>query len=305
MQHELSAISIFVTVVEAGSFVKAAEQLHLTRSAISKNIARLEEQLGVVLFKRTTRSLSMTDEGALFYEHSRRAVSEIQNAAALLDQGKINATGRLRMSVPVLFGQVFAAPLMVKFAQQHTDLQLEISFNDRTVDLVEEGFDLCIRIGALPDTTQLVAKPIGEHRMLLCASPNYLNENEAVPLEHIEDLDIHTTIADPHFGQIKKWQLQKENSEPLFIKPKAKLLLNDLQAIKNAALAGAGIAWLPDWLIQNELHGGKLVQVLDTLSSIAFPIHLVWPTLPFMPLKTRLAIDYLAQHLPSELNKQA
>ncbi|WP_284083631.1 LysR family transcriptional regulator [Acinetobacter nosocomialis] len=305
MQHELSAISIFVTVVEAGSFVKAAEQLHLTRSAISKNIARLEEQLGVALFKRTTRSLSMTDEGALFYEHSCRALSEIQNAAALLDQGKINATGRLRMSVPVLFGQLFAAPLMVKFAQQHADLQLEISFNDRTVDLVEEGFDLCIRIGALPDTTQLVAKPIGQHRMLLCASPNYLNENEAVPLEYIEDLDIHTTIADPHFGQIKKWQLQKENSEPLFIKPKAKLLLNDLQAIKNAALAGAGIAWLPDWLIQNELQDGTLVQVLETMSSIAFPIHLVWPTLPFMPLKTRLAIDYLAQHLPSELNKQA
>lgn len=303
MQPELSAISIFVTVVEAGSFVKAAEQLHLTRSAISKNIARLEEQLGVALFKRTTRSLSMTDEGALFYEHSRRAVSEIQNAAALLDQGKINATGRLRMSVPVLFGQVFVAPLMVKFAQQHADLQLEISFNDRTVDLVEEGFDLCIRIGTLSDTTQLVAKPIGEHRMVLCASPDYLNENEAVPLEHIEDLDIHTTIADPHFGQIKKWQLQKENSEPLFIKPKAKLLLNDLQAIKNAALAGAGIAWLPDWLIQNELQDGTLVQVLETMSSIAFPIHLVWPTLPFMPLKTRLAIDYLAQHLPSELNK--
>ncbi|QNW93550.1 LysR family transcriptional regulator [Acinetobacter seifertii] len=305
MQPELSAISIFVTVVEAGSFVKAAEQLHLTRSAISKNIARLEEQLGVALFKRTTRSLTMTDEGALFYEHSRRAVSEIQNAAALLDQGKINATGRLRMSVPVLFGQVFAAPLMVKFAQQHVDLQLEISFNDRTVDLVEEGFDLCIRIGTLPDTTQLVAKPIGEHRMLLCASPNYLNENEAVPLEHIEDLDNHTTIADPHFGQIKKWRLQKENSEPLFIKPKAKLLLNDLQAIKNAALAGAGIAWLPDWLIQNELQDGTLVQVLETMSSTAFPIHLVWPTLPFMPLKTRLAIDYLAQHLPSKLNTQA
>ena len=305
MQHELSAISIFVTVVEAGSFVKAAEQLHLTRSAISKNIARLEDQLGVVLFKRTTRSLSMTDEGALFYEHSHRALSEIQNAAALLDQGKINATGRLRMSVPVLFGQVFAAPLMVKFSQQHADLQLEISFNDRTVDLVEEGFDLCIRIGTLPDTTQLVAKPIGEHRMLLCASPNYLNENEAVPLEHIEDLDNHTTIADPHSGQMQKWRLQKENDEPLFIKPKAKLLLNDLQAIKNAALAGAGIAWLPDWLIQNELQDGTLVQVLETMSSIAFPIHLLWPALPFMPLKTRLAIDYLAQHLPPELHKRA
>ncbi|KCX55829.1 lysR substrate binding domain protein, partial [Acinetobacter baumannii 496487] len=123
------------------------------------------------------------------------------------------------------------------------------------------------------------------------------------PLEHIEDLDHHATIADPHFGQMQKWRLQKENDEPLFIKPKAKLLLNDLQAIKNAALADAGIAWLPDWLIQNELQDGKLVQVLETMSSTAFPIHLVWPTLPFMPLKTRLAIDYLAQHLPPELNK--
>ncbi len=218
MQHELSAISIFVTVVEAGSFVKAAEQLHLTRSAISKNIARLEEQLGVVLFKRTTRSLSMTDEGALFYEHSRRALSEIQNAAALLDQGKINATGRLRMSVPVLFGQLFAAPLIVKFAQQHADLQLEISFNDRTVDLVEEGFDLCIRIGALPDTTQLVAKPIGQHRMLLCASPDYLNK--AGSLEHIEDLDIHTTIADPHFGQIKSGNFKRKIASLYLLSPK-------------------------------------------------------------------------------------
>lgn len=302
MQHELSAISIFVTVVEAGSFVKAAEQLHLTRSAISKNIARLEDQLGVALFKRTTRTLSMTDEGALFYEHSRRALSEIQNAAALLDQRKINATGRLRISVPVLFGQLYVAPLMVEFAQQHSDLQLEISFNDRNVDLVEEGFDLCVRIGSLPDTSQLVAKPIGEHRMVLCASPDYLNK--AGPLENIEDLERHTTIAYPHFGQLQKWQLQKENKELFSVRPKAKLILNDMQAIKNAALAGGGIAWLPDWLIQNELNERKLVHVFETVSSIAFPIHLVWPTLPFMPLKTRLGIDYLAQHLPPELNKQ-
>ena len=176
---------------------------------------------------------------------------------------------------------------MVKFAQQHADLQLEISFNDRNVDLIEEGFDLCIRIGALPDTTQLVAKPIGEHRMLLCASPDYLNKRG--PVEHIEDLD-HATIADPHFGQMQKWRLQKENDEPLFIKPKAKLLLNDLQAIKNAALADAGIAWLPDWLIQNELQDGKLVQVLETMSSTAFPIHLVWPTLPLCHSKPVLQL---------------
>ena len=122
------------------------------------------------------------------------------------------------MSVPVLFGQLFATPLMVKFAQQHADLQLEISFNDRNVDLVEEGFDLCIRIGALPDTTQLVAKLIGEHRMLLCASPDYLNK--AGPLQHIEDLEHHATIADPHFGQMQNGDFKRKMTRLYLLSPK-------------------------------------------------------------------------------------
>ncbi|EPG38416.1 hypothetical protein F907_00997 [Acinetobacter colistiniresistens] len=299
MQTELNTISIFVTVVEAGSFSNAAEQLHLTRSAVSKSIARLEERLGVTLFKRTTRTLSLTTEGALFYEHSHRALAEIHTAESLLDQGKINATGLLRISAPVLFGQLYVAPLMVELAQQHPDLQIELSLNDRTIDLVEDGFDLAIRIGTLPDSHHLVARKLGDHRMLLCATPQYLERSSA--LHQLDDLQQHTTIAYPYSGQQPKWHLQDEHKQSYTIKPQAKLMLNDMQAIKNTVLSHHGIAWLPDWLVHHELQQGTLIQVLANFSSVDFPIYVLWPTLPFMPLKTRLAIDQLVEKLPQQL----
>ncbi|ENX41001.1 LysR substrate-binding domain-containing protein [Acinetobacter sp. NIPH 2100] len=299
MQTELSTISIFVTVVEAGNFSHAAEQLHLTRSAVSKSIARLEERLGVSLFKRTTRTLSLTDEGTLFYEHSRRALTEINTAESLLDQGKISATGLLRISAPVLFGQLYIAPLMVELGQQHPDLQVELSLNDRTIDLVEDGFDLAIRIGTLADTSHLIARKLGDHRMLLCATPTYLQKSG--PVHTLDDLQSHTTIAYPYSGHLQKWHLQDENKQDYAVKPNAKFMLNDMQAIKHTVLAHHGIAWLPDWLIHNELHDGSLVQVLARFSSVYFPIHVVWPRLAYMPLKTRLAIDQLITILPSQL----
>lgn len=299
MQTELSTISIFVTVVEAGSFSNAAEQLHLTRSAVSKSIARLEQRLGVTLFKRTTRTLSLTAEGTLFYEHSQRAIAEIHAAESLLDQGKISATGLLRISAPVLFGQLYVAPIMIELAQQHADLQVELSFNDRTVDLVEDGFDLAIRIGALPDSHHLIARKLGDHRMLLCATPKYLKQSGTV--KDLDDLQQHTAIAYPYPGSPPKWHLQDEQKQLYTIRPQAKLLLNDMLAIKNTVLSHHGIAWLPDWLIHKELQDGSLVQVLPEFSSVDFPIHVVWPSLSYMPLKTRLAIDQLVTVLSPQL----
>ncbi|MCU4639259.1 LysR family transcriptional regulator [Acinetobacter courvalinii] len=299
MQTELNTIAIFVAVVEAGSFSKAAEQQHLTRSAISKSIARLEQRLGVNLFKRTTRTLSLTAEGTLFYEHGQRALAEINSAESLLDQGKITATGLLRISAPVLFGQLYVAPLMAGFAQQHADLQIELSVNDRTVDLVEEGFDLAIRIGNLPDSHQLVARKLGMHRMLLCSTPEYLQQSG--PVKALEDLQLHTTIAYASSGHLQKWQLQDEQQQQYTVKPKAKFMLNDMQAIKDTVLSHYGIAWLPDWLIHKELQEGRLVQILAEFTSVHFPIHVVWPALPYMPLKTRLAIDHVVAALPQQL----
>lgn len=173
MSDRLSGISVFVTAVEAGSFALAASRLHLSRSAVGKTIARLEQRLGVRLFHRTTRSQSLTDDGALFYERLR-ALEEIRSAETLLESGKRQVSGRLRVSMPVLFGRMCIAPLLTDLTREHPGLELELSFSDRVVDLIEDGFDMAIRNGTLANSSGLVARRIGDHRMTLCASPAYL-----------------------------------------------------------------------------------------------------------------------------------
>jgi DNA-binding transcriptional LysR family regulator len=163
-----------VAAVEAGSFAQAAVRLHLSRSAVGKSIARLEQRLGVRLFQRTTRSQRLTDNGALFYERCLRALEEIRSAESLLETGKQQVSGRLRVAMPVLFGRQCVAPLLITLAQEHPGLELEMSFSDRVVDLVEEGFDMAVRNGTLADSTVLAARKLGEHQMVLCAAPDYL-----------------------------------------------------------------------------------------------------------------------------------
>ena len=161
MTDTLKDIPVFVAAVEAGSFAQAAIRLHLSRSAVGKSIARLEERLGVRLFQRTTRSQSLTDNGALFYERCLLALEEIRGAESLLETGKQQVSGRLRVAMPVLFGRQCVAPLLIELAQEHPGLELEMSFSDRVVDLVEEGFDMAVRNGTLQDSSMLVARKLG------------------------------------------------------------------------------------------------------------------------------------------------
>lgn len=161
MTDTLKDIPVFVASVEAGSFAQAAVRLHLSRSAVGKSIARLEERLGVRLFHRTTRSQRLTDNGALFYERCLRALEEIRGAESQLETGKHQVSGRLRVAVPVLFGRQCIAPLLIELAQEHPGLELEMSFSDRVVDLVEEGFDMAVRNGTLADSAVLVARRLG------------------------------------------------------------------------------------------------------------------------------------------------
>lgn len=176
MANTLNGIDLFATVVEAGSFAQAAERLHLTRSAVGKGVARLELRLGVQLFHRTTRSQSLTEEGALFYRHCLRALEEVRLGETALASNKLTLNGRLKVSMPVLFGQQCVAPILLALAKAHPGLALELSFSDRKVDLVEEGVDLVIRNAEPPDSLDLAARRLGEHGMTLCASPAYLAE---------------------------------------------------------------------------------------------------------------------------------
>ena len=300
MSDTLKDIPVFVAAVEAGSFAQAAVRLHLSRSAVGKSITRLEQRLGVRLFQRTTRSQRLTDNGALFYERCLRALEEIRGAESLLETGKQQVSGRLRVAMPVLFGRQCVAPLLIELAQEHPGLELEMSFSDRVVDLVEEGFDMAVRNGVLQDSSVLVARRLGEHRMVLCAAPDYLLK-KGQP-QSVDDLPLHTAINYLRAGRVLPWQLMDNDGTPRTFIPRSSLNMDDLQAICDAALAGHGIAWLPCWMVSKEIHQGKLIPLLKQAPDVRFDVHAVWQQTPHLPLRVRIAIDTLASRLPSVMS---
>ena len=300
MTDTMKDIPVFVASVEAGSFAQAAVRLHLSRSAVGKSIARLEERLGVRLFHRTTRSQRLTDNGALFYERCLRALEEIRGAESQLETGKHQVNGRLRVAVPVLFGRQCIAPLLIELAQEHPGLELEMSFSDRVVDLVEEGFDMAVRNGALADSSVLVARRLGEHRMVLCAAPDYLFKNGQP--QTVDDLRQHTAINYTRAGRVLPWQLMDYDGTSRTFIPRSSLNMDDLQAICDAALAGHGLAWLPCWMVIKEIQQGDLVPLLKQAPDVRFDVHAVWQQTPHLPLRVRIAIDMLVKRLPAVMS---
>ena len=300
MTDTLKDIPVFVASVEAGSFAQAAVRLHLSRSAVGKSIARLEERLGVRLFHRTTRSQRLTDNGALFYERCLRALEEIRGAESQLETGKHQVSGRLRVAMPVLFGRQCIAPLLIELAQEHPGLELEMSFSDRIVDLVEEGFDMAVRNGTLADSAVLVARRLGVHRMVLCAAPDYLIKNGQP--QSVDDLRQYTAINYTRAGRVLPWQLMDYDGTSRTFIPRSSLNMDDLQAICDAALAGHGIAWLPCWMVIKEIHQGNLVPLFKQAPDVRFDVHVVWQQTPHLPLRVRIAIDMLVKRLPAVMS---
>ncbi|KUQ96562.1 LysR family transcriptional regulator [Enterobacter hormaechei subsp. xiangfangensis] len=300
MTDTLKDIPVFVASVEAGSFAQAAVRLHLSRSAVGKSIARLEERLGVRLFHRTTRSQRLTDNGALFYERCLRALEEIRGAESQLETGKHQVSGRLRVAMPVLFGRQCIAPLLIELAQEHPGLELEMSFSDRIVDLVEEGFDMAVRNGTLADSAVLVARRLGVHRMVLCAAPDYLIKNGQP--QSVDDLRQYRAINYTRAGRVLPWQLMDYDGTSRTFIPRSSLNMDDLQAICDAALAGHGIAWLPCWMVIKEIHQGNLVPLFKQAPDVRFDVHAVWQQTPHLPLRVRIAIDMLVKRLPAVMS---
>ena len=285
MRDDLNAIPVFVTVVESGNFASAAAILHVTRSAVGKTIARLEARLGVALFQRTTRRQLLTEEGEQFYRQCREALERIREAEETLQRGKDEVQGRLRVSLPVLFGQRCVAPLLFRLSQRYPLLKLELHYSDRQVNLLEEGFDLAVRIGSLADTGSLRARALGEHGMVLCAAAEYLRQQPAP--QTIAGLNEHRTLGYLHNGQLQKWQLYDPQQGEVRFSPQTWLIQDDFAAIAAAVQQGMGIAWLPDWLVAQALADGTLQQVLAPSAQVRFAIHAVWPEGPWLPQKTR------------------
>jgi DNA-binding transcriptional LysR family regulator len=296
MSERLNGIAAFVHCVEAGSFALAAERMHLTRSAVGKSIARLEKRLHVRLFHRTTRRQSLTEDGQAYYERCVRALAELDAAEAALDTGRRAPTGALRVSVPVLFGRHCVAPVLLKLARQYPALSIEISFSDSVVDLVEAGFDLAVRIGTLPDSASLAARKLGTQRMGICASPSYLAAH-GCPAS-IDDMSGHASIVYGRNGHTSPWRVRDRDGQVRETLNHSRLRFDDLQAIADAAVAGAGLAWLPCWLLHPRVRAGELAMVMDSKRVLATDIHAVWPQTRYLPSKTRAAIEALAKEIP-------
>ncbi|TDV06792.1 LysR family transcriptional regulator [Paraburkholderia caballeronis] len=296
MADKLDGVAVFVQVIEAGSFTLAAERMHLTRSAVGKVIARLEERLGARLLHRTTRSQTLTEAGRAYYDRCVRALAELDAAETELESGHTRPRGRLRVSAPLAFGHHCVAPVLFGLAHRHPELQIDISFSDRTVDLVEEHIDLAVRIGELRDSTVLAARRLGVQDQSIGAAPSYLARH-GTPAD-IDDFEGHVGIAYSRAGVVSPWRVLDANGVEHELRIEPKLSLDDIQAIAGAGVAGLGLVQLPCWLMTRYVATGELVAVRERCGVRPQGIHAVWPKTPYLPSKTRCAIDALVTEIP-------
>jgi DNA-binding transcriptional LysR family regulator len=296
VNDRLLGIVAFVQAAEAGSFAVSAERLGVTRSAIGKRIARLEQQLGVRLFNRSTRRQSLTDDGQAYYERCVKALAELDAAEAALDSGRREPSGRLRVSAPVQFGRRCVAPVMLELARLHPRLDIDLSFSDRVVDLVEDGYDLAIRVGRLPDSSTLAARQLTEERLGICASPEYLARRGRP--RNIDEFEGHQAVVYGRNGHNVPWRLRDDDGEVREPRVEARLRFDDLEAIADAAVAGAGLALLPCWMLSRYVRNGELQMVMYADRVIGSRINAVWPHTHYLPLRTRAAIDLLVERIP-------
>ena len=297
MSQRLQGIEEFVAAVEAGSFALAAQRLHVTRSAVAKSIARLEARLNTRLFLRTTRSQSLTEEGHGYYERCRRVLDELDAAEAVTDVARSTAAGLVRLSMPAMLGRLKVGPLLLALARRHPQLSLELAFNDRRVDLAEEGLDLAIRSGPLADTSELIARPVGVQWMALCAAPVYLAERGHP--RSIDALDApHEAVLYARDGQVSAWRFHDAEGRLVEVTLPSRLRCDSAEVLLEAAVGGMGLARLPAWLAADALAAGTLVRVFEEPKPFGFELHVIRSRSRYLPLKTRVVIDWLAEYLP-------
>ena len=296
MSDRLSGIREFVSAVEAGSFAAAGLRLNLSRSAVGKAVARLEARLGTRLCHRTTRALSLTEDGMAFYERCLKALKELEAAELAVESGRLEPVGKVQVTVPVVIGRRCVAPVLFDVARRYPALVLEMSFTDRPVDLIGEGYDLAVRNGALPDDPGLMSRALVRQRMTVCASPAYLAKHGRPAT--LADLEAHQAIDYANPRHTRSWLFPAERGALTEIAMKGRLRLDDLEAIADAAVAGLGLAWVPYWLIRSRLASGELVALFEDPAA-EFTTSALWPATPFLPLRVRVLIDALAARLPA------
>ena len=290
--EQLTAMLAFARVVETGSFSKAARDLGVSKSAVSKQISRLEDRLGVRLLNRTTRRHSLTEAGTSFFEGCQRMLAEVESAEAAVSRLASAPRGTLKINAPMSFGLQHLGPALADFLGAYPELSVDLVLNDRLVDLVEEGFDVGLRIGKLADSS-LIARRLAPCRHVLCAAPAYLSSHPTPRVP--EDLKAHSCLHYSYLSSGQTWRFNGPDGVRK-ITVSGRLRINNGDLLKVAATNGLGIALLPTFIVGDALRAGRLVPVLNEWKPVFdSAIHAVYPASRNLSPKVRVFIDFLAE----------
>lgn len=292
----LNEISIFIKVVEAGSFIGAAKTLGMPKSTVSARLSSLEKRLGVTLIRRTTRKLNVTDAGKAYYQQCLLAFSQIMAAEELVTQGQSTPHGLLRITAPIELGGALLPKVIEEFTKRYPEVKLEVILSDKTVDLVSEGIDIAIRAGNLRDSN-LMSKKLGTIYFAPFASPKYLKK--AKELKSPKDLEDHCIITFTPLGA-EEWKLVSSKDKQTIRMTKS-MAINDLNLIKSLTISGLGISLIPTFLCLDENKSGKLIRVLKDWRTELRPVHFVYPSQKFVTPTIKAFIEVTTDILKQQL----
>jgi DNA-binding transcriptional LysR family regulator len=281
----------FAETAKHGSFAAAARELGGAPSTVAKAVARLEASLRVKLFHRTTRQVSLTPDGERLYQRCQRVLAELDELEADAAGAQAEVSGLLRVDMPIVYGKQVMMPVLAELRRRHPKLQLDVRLQDGYADLVRDGIDVAVRVGALQDSS-LVARRFDRQTMVLCASPRYLAER-GTP-RTVDDLRSHAAVVFrlPTSGRNRPWQL-RQRERPVELHPGAAVRVNDGEGMVAAACLGMGLVQLPDYLVAAELQRGALIEVLPSCRPEALPISAVVPSGRLVPARVRVLLDAL------------
>lgn len=291
-----SALPIFVTVVETGGFSPAAKQLNISKSAVSKRITQLEDQLGVKLLHRTTRKLSLTEAGEHYFQHAREAYQAAQDAEDAVLQLQGEPQGRLRINTPMAFGRLHIAPMIPAFLKRYPKISIDMQMDDKVVDLVAGGFDITFRTGNLPDSN-LIARRLSSLNSVLCASPDYLTQY-GTP-NALQELTQHNCLSFSYSDDVRVWHFTKHD-EQTTIEVTGNFQVNNSEALHQAIVQGVGIGRLPTYVIGTDIKEGRLVQLFPDYDLPSKAINAVYLNRQYMPAKVRAFLDFTTEHFKGE-----
>lgn len=283
---------MFIAVMETGSFAGAALRLGASSGQASKLISRLETDLGVRLLNRTTRSVSPTEAGQAYYERLRPLVDELDTLDRDIRNISQSPRGRLRLAAPLTFGLLELAPVLNAFAVAYPEIELDVSFSDRAVDLLDEGFDMAVRVGR-PDDSSLTIRKLCAVRIVVVGAPAYA-ERHGLP-QMPEDLASHACIIDTNFRDPQRWPFTGKAGKERFVNVQGRLRYSNAEACLMAAEAGLGLACLPGFVAGDAIRTGRLVRVLQGFEPAPYDVHILYPHNRHLAVKVRLLIDTLVE----------